>query len=480
MRDDLYSVIAELERRIAPRRKARQIYSSLFEEQKDVAECEERKVAILTSRRAGKSWTICCIMVMQCLIFPNSRCLYLALTRENIKRIAWEILQKLDKEYELNITFNKVSLTAVFSNGSSIECGGAKGTQEEAERYLGAAFNIVAIDEAGSFSFPLLKYLIDSVLIPTLIDARPQGKLYLTGTPRSVMKGIFYDATTKDIPGWSRFAWNTSRNPYTSRQYLEEIQELKAINPHVEEDPWFKREYLGQWAVEETELVYRFNPNINVINELPKQISINNYAYIAGVDIGWNDDCAFVVGCYIKNDPNFYIIDCFKKPQMLPDAIASQLQHYTKEYGEYIYIVADTGGGGSKTITQELTYRYNIQINAAEKTSKADWIEIINSDFVSGKIKIIDKACRPLITELFELTWKEKPNGDREENPALANHLCDAMLYAYRQAYHYIQNKPKEKPEVGSKEYWKAEEERLYNQTWQRVLRKRKQEREGF
>jgi len=474
----LLAVIQELERRCAPKRKAEEILDSLFPEQRAVASTTHRKIAILTSRRAGKSWTICSLMAIQCLRNPNSRCLYLALTRENIKRIAWEILQKLDAVHSLNITFNKVSLTAVFPNGSSIECGGAKGTMEEAERYLGAAFDLVAIDESGSFSFPLLRYLIDSILMPTLLDARPHGRLYLTGTPRTVMKGIFYDATTKDLPNWEKFHWKTDQNPHIASQYLEEIRELKAANPKIEDDPIFQREYLGQWAVEQSELVYRFNPSFNLSHKLPQETT-NKFAYIAGVDIGWNSDCAFIVGCYRKYDPHFYIIDCFKKPQMLPDSIAAQLKSYIGSYPG-IYIVADTGGSGAKTITQELAYRYDIPVQAAEKTTKHEWIAVMNSDFVAGKVKILDRTCEDLVTELTDLTWKVKPNGDVEENPALPNHLTDAMLYAYRQAYHYQETYKTEMPEIGSKEYWEGEEERLFEQTLKRVEERKKRERDIY
>ena len=479
MDEKLVAVIQELERRTAPKRKANEILNSLFKEQQAVASSACRKIAILTSRRAGKSWTICSLMAIQCLLYPNSRCLYLALTRENIKRIAWEILQKLDALHNLNIVFNKVSLTAVFPNGSSIECGGAKGTMEEAERYLGAAFHLVAVDEAGSFSFPLLKYLIDSILMPTLLDARPEGRLYLTGTPRTVMKGIFYDATTKDLPNWDRFHWKTSENPHVSVQYNEEIRELKVANPDIEDDPIFKREYLGEWAVEQSELVYRFNPNINLINRLPMEETTNTFAYIGGVDIGWNHDCAFIVGCYRKHDPNFYIVDCFKKPQMLPDSIASVLKGYINTYPG-IYIVADTGGSGAKTITQELAYRYEIPVQAAEKTTKHEWIAVMNSDFITGKVKILDRTCGDLVTELTDLTWKEKPNGSVEENPALPNHLCDAMLYAFRQAYHYTQQPKPDLPKAGSKEYWEAEEERMFEQTLKKMEERKRRQRDIY
>lgn len=480
MINNLFKALEELERRANQKQdkenKIQAILDDLFEAQRAPAISKERKIAILTSRRAGKSYLICCIMIIQCLSKPHSNCISLALTRENVKEITWKTLKRINSKYDLNIRFNETTLTAIFPNESMIKCGGIKGTTEETEKYLGAAYDVAAIDEAGSLSYKLLNYLINVVLGPALLDARPYGKLILTGTPRTTMKGIFYDATTSGLPNWGKYTWRTDSNPHTSKQYIEEINELRALDPEIEDTPYFQREYLGEWAFEEQDFVYRFNPNLNITHDG----SINCFQYIVGVDIGWHDDCAFVLGGYEKHNPELYILDSFKKPQMLPDAIADTLQGYLNNYKPLV-IVADTAGGGSKTISQELSYRYGIPVVAAEKTQKEHWISLINSDFIRRRIKILKPTCESLIEELVGLTWKEKPNGDMIEDPAMPNHLTDAMLYLYRHAYHYLERLKKKEIVPGSKEYWDKQDEEMFDAALKKVeTQKQKRRRSKY
>ena len=59
-------------------------------------------------------------------------------------------------------------------------------------------------------------------------------------------------------------------------------------------------------------------------HSLPEQV----YQYVLGIDFGWVDSSAFVVGAYAKNDDAFYIVECYKKGEMLPD----ELYDLCKEY----------------------------------------------------------------------------------------------------------------------------------------------------
>jgi hypothetical protein len=340
-----------------------------------------------------------------------------------------------------------------------IELGGADSTTDAAEKYLGAAYDIVAIDEAGSFTPEVLDYLIDTVISPTLIDRN--GILILAGTPRAVEAGRFYIVTTTEVPRWSNFAWDTSRNPYMRDNWLKEIEDLKSINPNIVNEAWFIREYLGRWCKDSSDLVYKFT-NVNLVSEIPQQV----YHYILGVDIGWVDDCGFVISGWAKHDPNLYVFESFKKPEMLPADIAKQIKYYASTY-QPLYIVADSQ---NKTVIEELSRRYGIGIRPAEKTKKQDWIEIINTDFILNKIHILQETNALLIEELGKLPWQTKHNGAREEHPSFPNHLTDSLLYAYRFAYHY-----KEEPVVELskqkkiyQEQVRKAQERLKKPRWRR------------
>lgn len=417
-------IFAEIERRAKPSL----IYDSLFQEQKSVIDSISRFRSILTPRRAAKSWTICALMIITCLKKEEARCLYLGLTRQSVKRIAWDIICKICDTHNIKYKANKIDLI-IYIGKSTIELGGADGTVGYTERYLGASFDVVAIDEAGSFNPILLDYLIDTVISPTLIDK--QGTLLLAGTPRPIETGRFYDVTTTHPERWECFGWDTSANPHMKEQWEKELLELIKLNPNIKDTAWFIREYLGKWCKDTSDLVYKFDPNLNLTDKVKTN---NNFTYILGVDIGWEDACAFVVLGYTKHDKELYIFESFKKSQMLPNAIAQTIKQYTNQY-QPITIVADAQ---NKTVIQEISTRYGINITPTEKQNKYDWIELFNVDFTLGKIKIVQNTNTEYIKEISNLPWKEtnKKYG-REEHPAFDNHLADAALYGFRYAYHY-------------------------------------------
>lgn len=416
-------IIKELKRRAAPTL----ILDALFPEQRQVASEQKRKIAVLTPRRSGKSYLCCSLMIAHCQKHDNSRCLYLGLTFSSIKRIAFDIVLEICNKFDIKVIPNKTDLSFEFENGSKIELSGADSHVAAADKFLGAKFDIIVIDEAASFNPSTLDYLIDSVLMPTLIDKR--GKIILVGTPRRVESGRFYNVTTAKPKDWAFFTWNTTQNPYIAKQYLEEIEEMKKSNPDIEKEPFFVREYLGEWCKDITDNVYKFNPNINLISELPK----GEWRYVLGVDIGWVDDCAFCLCGWRKYDKTFYIISAFKAPNLLIDEIANRIKMYIGEYAPTI--VCDTS---NRTVAEELQHRYSIPIIAAERTNKDDWIEVMNNEFILKKIKVLDGA-EQYIKEAEKLQWEYLPSGKRIEHPEHPNHLTDSSLYAFRFAYPYLE-----------------------------------------
>lgn len=462
----LQAALEEIKRRIAPQ----EIYDDLFEEQCRVVNDEKKHKAILTPRRAAKSWTICSLMIMECLRNPHSRCLYLGLTRHSVKRIAWELIhkilrgQKVDEDGKLieskrNISFktNKVELTIEFPNGATIELGGADSTTDAVEKYLGAAFDIIAIDEAGSFDPIVLDYLIDVVLEPTLVERK--GTLILAGTPRVIETGRFFDVTTNPPEKWGVHQWDTSKNPYVVKTWLAKIAELKAENPNIENEAWFVREYLGRWCKDTTDMVYRFES----VNNLVLNYQPDTYQYVIGLDIGWEDASAFVVTGYSKHRKDFIIFESFKKSHMLPDAIARSLKSLQARYQPSV-IVADAS---NKTVIQEISTRYGVAIIPAEKQKKADWIELFNVDLTLKRIKIVQNTNCEYIKEISELPWKYDKKGNREEHPAYENHIVDAALYAFRYSYHYRAKPVKKKTEEDKMMEWAIDQDRR-KKNWRR------------
>jgi hypothetical protein len=91
----------------------------------------------------------------------------------------------------------------------------------------------------------------------------------------------------------------------------------------------------------------------------------------------------------------------------------------------------------NKQAVEEIRRRHDIPLTPAEKAGKADFIEIMNGDFISGNIKLHRKGAAPLIEEYGQLIWDER-SPRREEHPAAENHCADSMLYSWRHCYQYL------------------------------------------
>jgi hypothetical protein len=207
------------------------------------------------------------------------------------------------------------------------------------------------------------------------------------------------------------------------------LENLKVSRGWTDENPTWRREYLGEWCQDESALVYRgFKRRRNLYSGALPSVPWN---YIVGLDLGWHDQTAFSVIAYSKYSPNAHIVRAFGRSEMRISRVAEVLLSLQNEFSPSA-IVADTGGLG-KAICEELKARYSLPIVAAEKTEKLAAIEAINSDYIDGRI-LVHESCHDLIAQYETLTWDDKR---LHENPSMRNDLCDATAYPLRYSRHY-------------------------------------------
>jgi hypothetical protein len=140
-----------------------------------------------------------------------------------------------------------------------------------------------------------------------------------------------------------------------------------------------------------------------------------------------------VVCAYHDFDRTLYILGAHKKEKCDITEVADQTRKLMGRF-DFDRIVIDNA---NKQAVEEMRRRHDIPLTPAEKTGKADFIEIMNSDLISGYIKLHKKAAAPLADEYAQLIWDDR-SGRREEHAAAANHCCDAALYAWRHCYAYL------------------------------------------
>jgi hypothetical protein len=455
-------------RELARRRKAAEasnpdkLFQHAFPQQAAFIHDSSKLKAIWCTRRAAKSFTAGLYMCYEALKYPGSNILFIGLTRASAKAIVWkDILLALNKRYGLNATPNKTELTMTLPNGSVIAVTGVDVDENEMLKLLGKKYRLVCIDEASMYTIDT-RTLVYGVLRPAMVDPNStgdRGTICMMGTSSNFPRGLFYDVTTGKEPGWSVHTWSAHDNPYVAANWQKELDEIAKERPLYMETPQYKQFYLNQWVVDEDKLVYKLSEHRNLYASLPEKLAPNGWSYILGVDTGWEDDNAFVLAAYHQNDPHLYVVRTFNKPHMTFDQVVEKIQEFQRSPTEAPNkVIID---GANKQGVESMRIRSSIPFEYADKTGKVDFIEMLNGDLVQGKV-LIQRDNRSLINEMMGLVWKtdgEKIVYPKKEHPSLSNHLCDAMLYAWRMGYHF-HSAPAEKRIVKYSKEWYAEQEK--------------------
>jgi phage terminase large subunit-like protein len=362
--------------------------------------------------------------------------------------------------------------TIEFENKSTIKLTGADSSRTDMDKLLGGKYFIVAIDECQSWTQDLDR-LVNIVFAPAVTDyiKKGGGQIILAGTPGPHMGDAWYwynltkpIQDDKKIKGWNVHHWDPLDNPHMKEEILDTWALLeKAHGPRYRERPDFRSEWLCQWVLQEGLKVYNYDKAINKIVEKEDFTATSldsntlsllfaaeqdtkrtllerdkKWFYILGCDLGFIDDCAWVVGAFNKTDNMFYFVESFSHNKINLKVFADITKGLMLKYS-FRSMVVDEGGLG-KMMADTCRTHYQIPFKPAEKTGKESFIYTMNSDFSTGQIKVIHQSNVKLIKEWDELIIDEKAakEGIFKEAEKYKNHLSDAALYCYREGKHYL------------------------------------------
>ncbi len=475
---------------------AAKVLADCFPKQRQFVEDTGRRVAARVGRGGGKSTGAMARMIIKMVRTPRARCVYIATTKEHARELIWDKLKDTLQRLGVEATFNETRLTVVLKrNGARLKLTGAD-DNKEIDKLRGMSFHEVAIDEAASHEQRLLERLIKRVVGPRLGEF--SGCIVLFGTPGHDLRGIFHAATA---PGskehrpyekrgaeewikWSSHSWTIEDGvPFVRALALEHQEHLidKAENGWSDDHPVWRREYLGEWAADDTEMMFRYRATLtgeaaaerNVpdgtawnqwdppragpmqLAELPagpdgKARADWHYAY--GFDMGHSDPFATTIFAFSPSDTTrtLYHVYSFEKTKMYGRPIAQLLlgadetrptgccPHEKPEgllgaTGWPIGMVSDmTHLGGN--ILDELAAVYGIHVEPAEQKGKFAAIELFNGDLIDGRIKIL--KCSTLEDQLASLQWQPDEFGRLREPKGAPNHSADSAIYARRLIAH--------------------------------------------
>lgn len=493
-KQEALKTLQELDRRL---RAAEKIdFSELsFGPQRAFIEDDNKLVAAVCGRRAGKTEAMALKALRTASTVPDCLVLYITLSRPSAKRILWPLLLKWDRRLDLGGKFNHAELTMTLRNRSRIMLGGAN-DEAEIERYRGIATPLVILDEAQAFR-SFLPVLVNEILGPATLDYG--GQICLIGTPNASCTGYYYEATNGLIrdedTGESLFVthhWTSSSNPFLDPEFRagkhddedlalqraeEAVEEMRKRMGWAVNEPRYRREWLGEWVKEEEGLVFQLKP-FNIIEELPE----GDWKYVLGVDIGYVDATAFVVLAYDETKALAVVAGSHQRTGMIPSAICAEVDKLSTQY-DFEEIVIDPGGGG-KLVIEEMKSRWGIPAQVAKKRGKHAYIDLLNGDLRSNSLQVVRNTNEDLIHDCGLLQWDysrakrgKRPNGapflDSEKariDDRTPDHLTDAFLYAYRACKQFLNEARLEAPEPGSPEWIRVQEDEMLEAARKKAL----------
>lgn len=402
---------------------------------KFIKQNNNKVTCLVQSRRTGKSHTLLVLALEQCLKHKNSIVLYFTPEQKQTRTIVKPLLNKiledcpdnLRPEYKTNENLYR------FPNGSELRLVGTDNEQYESQR--GVDSHLIVIDEAGFVQAPL-KYIIQSILIPTTIHTR--GKIILSSTPPPESDHPFKDYVDDAEAKGTLIIKTIYDFPRIGKEEVDDI--IKSLPGGVSGSA-FRREFLCKFEV---------NDEINVIPEMhDDNILLSTirewkrppyYDFYVGMDLGFRDATAQVYAYVDHLQQKVVFTDEWlefgnkvtmvsiskaveeKEKDNFLDPLSAKTQKFYKR-------VSDT----DLIVLNDLRVNYKTHFDPVKKYDKQAVIAQFRHALERGRI-IISSKCRNLILQLKHVQWEKNKNKETYKRSELYGHydLVDAALYLFR------------------------------------------------
>lgn len=453
--------------------------SLAFGKQREAIECREKQVAFLCSGRAGKTRAFLLKWLEVKHRKPGRISIYVALTRQSAKRIAWPQLKQMNVEHDLGLTFNEAELTVRDQKGSQLILLGAN-REDLIDVLRGFPMALIGFDEAAFFRNGLLQRAIDDAVLIRLMDL--DGELWVMSTPGLVRNGYHYNITdgrdnpNTGIQGYRVFHWTFFDNPHLPLSPIsdgmtepekrawrvEQARKDRVRKGWTEDTPSYGREYLGKYADDKDARVYKVSRDIHCVQEMPKSWAEhrNRWTVVLGIDYGSTAAFALVLLAFEEGNPTVYMVRALKRYGLAPSLTADLTKKWADDYRPDVIV----GDSASKGYIDEARHRHQLPIENADKLHKRSHIEWMNDAYrfvADGKpaprLLIVEPECEDYLSEADKLGWNPKhdkghPKYQQDEDPRAEKDALDAGLYAYTRCYAYLEGLPTEENEDGDKE----------------------------
>lgn len=378
------------------------------------------------SRRIGKTTTLAAIALETAIQYPGAQIHFGAPYQNALKDFLLPIFNQLlsDCPADLRPKWKPNEGKFILDNTSSIKLCGANNGQFENLR--GNKSDLFILDEAAQVDE--LDAIVKDVALPQLLSSKyPGKKIILPSTPP-----------------------NTPDHPY--KLYAEKAKARGAYSEYDIERSWYSKEEIERFIEEmggrdstrcQRELFCKFvtDASLQIIPEWDSKVYVQEvkeddyfqfYFVLEGMDVGYRDFTAWVMGYYNFLDAKFYIKKelAMKENEFRTDKLAEKIKDTEKEF-----LKGNTGrvrriaDNSNLNILADLSSIYKIPFSPVSKKNGKEWmVNQLRQAVKAGKI-IIDPSCKMLISSLEFGIWKR--NRDDFDRSADLGHydFIDALIY---------------------------------------------------
>jgi hypothetical protein len=421
--------------------------------QKDMRQAVEtskgKRTVFLCSRRLGKTFVMMLLAIEYCLKHPNAIVKVLFPKKKDAKAVARDQMKVLlaDCPKDLLPEWKEADKLYIFPNGAEIQMAGTDGGSAESVR--GSACHLAILDEAGFHDYNDFSYIVQSIIMPTLLTTR--GKMILASTPSKEPDHPFMtDYVLPSRRDGTLIEYDIYANPMITPDMIEEIAEEFPLGV---EDPNFQREFmLRSDIVSDDNVIPEFTVDLErdivQVSEKPPYYD----AYVSG-DPAVTDLTVILFAYYDYLQGKIVVEDELVlggtgddiTTQDIADGIVrKEKMHFTNKLtGEQKKPYLRVMDNNFKILINDLFMDHGLNFIPTAKDNKEAQVNKLRMLLNKGRIEINPK-CKNLLHHMRNARWKRtkstgmingfsRNKGNREKN-IKANHCdaLDALLYLIR------------------------------------------------
>lgn len=382
------------------------------------------KYVVNCSRRFGKSTILMLISFEQCIRRKGIDVRFTTDTGKHMKEIIASIQKEILNDCPTDCIpfYSKSDGKFHFNNGSTLHTYGADNGIADGQRGVNSHLNI--IDEAGFISD--LDETLHSIILPQCDTTG--GKTFMISTPSTTPGHDFYKlALEAEIEGYySKYTMDD--NTFYSQEKKEEIFKSRGGR----ESTRVKREYFGEWVVEE-ELMVIPEWKDQYIQEIPKDEFYQYYHKYVSMDLGVKDFTAPIFGYYDFKQCKLIIEDelTLNGPSLTTKSLRDAIVNKEKELWAELSVYNRISDNNNLLLVQDLGNMHQLYFTATSKDSLEAMINETRMMINEGKV-LINPRCKRLIGCVKNAIWDKHRKGlDRNKTYGHFDHLM-ALVYLIR------------------------------------------------